>query len=329
MKQTDIVKRAFHLTFRYPVLWIFGILVALTAGGRGGQGINYVFGDNGRGRALVPTAAGLSPIGPGTWLGLAAFCCCLLLIVIAASIVIHYVSRTALYRMVDEIEENGSTPTWREGFRFGWSNRALRLFLLELIVGLILVTGALILLLAAASPLLLLMIKGAAAKAVGISLAVLFELLVILMLIVIAVILSVLGQFWSREIALADRSIGEAFAGGYRLVRARIRDVGLMWLLLLAVGVGWGLVLLPIAFATVAAAAALGIGVGFSVYGVTHSAAWGIVAGLPMFLVIVVVPLTFLDGLYQVFHSGAWTLAYRGVARPSTAAGVSAAIASA
>jgi len=33
----------------------------------------------------------------------------------------------------------------------------------------------------------------------------------------------VLGQFWSREIVLANRGIGAAFAGGYHIVRTGSR----------------------------------------------------------------------------------------------------------
>jgi hypothetical protein len=321
MKQTDIVKRAFHLTFRHPVLWIFGILIALTSGGSNGGGFNYTFGPSGDGRGAMPLAPGIDGMGPGAWIAIAVLCCCILLIVIVASIIVRYVSRTALFRMVDQIEEIGSKPTWREGFRLGWSNRAFRLFLLELIVGLAVGIAAIILLVAAASPLLLLLIHSLAARAAGISLAIVLMLGVILILLAAAIVLSVLGQFWSREIVLANRSIGQALAGGYELVRARIKDVGVMWLLLLAIGIGWGLVLVPIALVVVLAAAALGAGMGFSVYGVTNSIPWGVMAGLPVFLVIVIVPLTFLGGLYQVFHSGAWTLAYREVARPDPVPG--------
>jgi hypothetical protein len=313
MKQSDIVKRAFHLTFRHPVLWIFGILIALTSGG---GGANYTFGGNRGGRPAVPSIPGVQGEGSGAWIAIALVCCFVLLMVIVVSIIVRYVSRTALYRMVDQIEETGSKPTWREGFRLGWSNRAFRLFLLELIVGLAVGIAAIILLVAAASPLFLLLIDSVAAKATGISLAVALMLVVILVLLIVAVVIGVLSQFWSREIVLANRSIGQALTGGYQLVRGRIKDVGLMWLLMLAIGIGWGLVLVPIAIVVVLAAAALGAGMGFSVYGVTHSTPWGVVAGLPVFLVIAIVPLTFLGGLYQVFHSGAWTLAYLEVARP-------------
>jgi len=122
--------------------------------------------------------------------------CCLLLIVLVVTILLQYVARTALYRMVDQIEETGSKPTWRHGFRLGWSNRAFRLFLLELIVGLVVGIAAIIVLAVAAAPLLLLLIDSPAARWAGIGLTVALELFVILILLIVAVALYVLGQFW-------------------------------------------------------------------------------------------------------------------------------------
>jgi len=73
MKQTDIVKRAFRLTLRYPVLWIFGILIALTSGGGNwGSGSNYRFDRNG-GEGAIPQIAGIERVSPGAWVGIAIF----------------------------------------------------------------------------------------------------------------------------------------------------------------------------------------------------------------------------------------------------------------
>ncbi len=35
MKYTDLLKRAYRITVRYKVLWLFGILLALTSGSGG------------------------------------------------------------------------------------------------------------------------------------------------------------------------------------------------------------------------------------------------------------------------------------------------------
>ena len=255
-----------------------------------------------------------SNINPGLWISIAVLCCCLLLIWIIVATIIQYVARTALYRGVDRIETDGAAPKWRAGFRLGWSNRAFRLWLLDLIVGIPFAIAAILLLALGASPLLLLLAEGGAAKATGIVLTIGFELLIILVLIIAGVVISVLGQFWSREIALADRGIGQAIAGGYHLARARVKDVGVMWLLLAAIGLGFGIVMIPVALLVIVLAAAGGFGVGYGMYAATQSIGWAVAMGLPPFLLITIVPLTLIQGVYMVFDSSAWTLTYREVA---------------
>ena len=116
MKQTEIVKRAFRLTLRYPVLWIFGILIALTSGGGNwGNSIQYVFDRNG---GATPQMPGIERVSAGAWAGIAVLCCCLLVIVVVVTILLQYVARTALYRLVDRIEESGGKPTWRQRLVF-------------------------------------------------------------------------------------------------------------------------------------------------------------------------------------------------------------------
>ena len=149
-------------------------------------------------------------------------CCCLLLIWVLVATILRYVARTALYRGVDQIEADGAAPKWRVAFRLGWSSRSFRLWLLDLIVGIPFAVVALLLLALGASPLLLLL-GNEGLQVLGIVVTIGFELLIVLVLVVAGVIISVLGQFWSREIAIADRGIGQALASGYHLVRAQLR----------------------------------------------------------------------------------------------------------
>ncbi len=37
MNQTDLIKRGWQMTWRFRVLWVFGILLALVSGGGGGE----------------------------------------------------------------------------------------------------------------------------------------------------------------------------------------------------------------------------------------------------------------------------------------------------
>ena len=234
MNYGALIGRAWQLTWRYKVLWIFGILLALAAGGGGTASSG---GGNGGGMWSAPW----SMLGTEEFLPvLASFmllCCCALFFLIIVAVIVQYVARTALYRSVDQIEETSAGPTWREGFRLGWSNRALRMFLLDLIVGVAFAIAALVVVAAGAMPLLLLIIDNTVIRVFAVLATIGLESLIMLGLIVVGVIVSVLGQFWRREIALADRSVGEAFSGGVALARRGGGNIGIMWLLLTAIGV--------------------------------------------------------------------------------------------
>ncbi len=314
MDQIAIVKRAWAILWRYKVLWIFGILVALTSGGGGGGGTGYRFDASDFDRPMFQQAPWLRDVlRPERLAGIVACCCCLLFLVIIASIIVQYVSRAALIRSVDRIEETGSAPTWREGLRLGWTNRTFRLWLLELIIGIIVGLGVLVLLLLSASPLLLLLTDTDAGRIIGIVMTVLLFLLVLLVIIVVAIILSVFQEFWSREVLLADRGIGDALSSGWALVRSRFRDIGGMWLVMTGIAIGFGFVMIPIVLAVIALSGGLGAGLGYLVHEATQSVPWAIGVGLPIFLIIMLIPLALIGGLYTVFRSSAWTLAYRHV----------------
>lgn len=318
MNHTTLLKRAFEIVRRYRVLWLYGILVALTAGNTGGEGgLRYVLdaGDLGRGNwPGWPPHWQLRDLDPAPILSAIMLCCCLLLIAAVVSVILRYVARAALVRGVNHIEETNAGFSWRDGFRLGWSGRTFRLFLLELIVGVLFTVAAVLVLALCASPMLLLLTNSDAGRAIGIGLTVFLGLLGILLLVVAGISVGLLGQFWAREVLLADRGIGEALSGGYALVRHRLKDVGLMWLLMLGVSVGWGIVMVPVVLVLTGLAAALGGGLGYAVYAASNSVAAAAAFGIPVGLLILVVPLCLVQGLYEAFYSGAWTLTYREVA---------------
>ena len=325
MNYTQTIKRALQITWRYKVLWIFGILLALTGGGGGGGGGggsgSYGPGRDGDNpfRGLNMNSLGLDRIDWGAVAGVVALCCCLFLILAVIGVIVHYVARVALYRSVDQIEETGTAPTWRQGFRLGWSSRAFRIWLLDLIVGIPFAIIAILLLLLGAAPLLLLLVKSEAATALGIIFTVGLELLIILLLIIASVIVSVLGQFWAREIALADRSIGQALTLGYALAKSRAKDAGIMWLLTFGLGLIYGIASILLVIMLVLFGGVAGAGLGYAVYAATQTVWLGVLVGLPIFLVILVIPLAFVEGLWQVFESVTWTLIYRAVSRTPVA----------
>ena len=319
MNQMELIKRAWQMTWRHKVLWLFGILLALAGGGGGfsgggGGGGRSGGGGQGGGGEEFDWIRELSNINPEVWGGIALLCCCALLILAVVMTIVQLVSRAALYRSGNQIEATGNAPTWLEGFRLGWTNRTFRLFLLELLVGIAVFFAVMLLLAVAASPLLLLIVDSGVARAIGVGLAIWLFLVWLLIVIVASVVLSVLGQLWAREIVIADRSIGKAFGSGIELLRRQWKDLGVFWLLMLAIAIGFGLVMIPLVTVLIIGGGTLGVGLGVAVHAATGSVIWAIVAGLPVFILIMAIPLSIIQGVYLVFKYSAWTLAYRDVA---------------
>lgn len=309
MNYIELIKRAASIAWRYKVLWILGILLALSGGG-GGNNITYTFGGN-DGGAGAPMGPSWDIPDPGVVAGFILLGCCLLAALVVVLTVVQYVARTGLYRAVDQIEATGGAPAWREGLRLGWNSRALRMFLLDLIVGIATFLVVMALLMVALSPLLLLLFENEALSIfAGITAAGLL-FLAILLIIALVVVISVLQQFWRRQIALDDRSVGEALSLGTRMARRQAGDVAIFWLLMAVIGFAFAIVLIPVALGFGLLAAAVGGGIGYGLYAFTDSVGWAVLAGLPIFLVIISVPLIFVQGVYLVFESSAWTLVYR------------------
>lgn len=318
MHYSQLIRRAFEITRRYKVLWLFGALLALTSGG-GGGGSGWSGGGNGRGAPFGDQFPGLDRLGLGridwqAFTGVIVACCCLLALLAIVAVIVNYVARVALYRSVDQIEATGAAPMWREGFRLGWSNRSFRLFLLDLIVGIPSAIGALLLLGLAASPLLLLLVDSPAAKALGVAAAIGLGLVAIVVIIIAVVLLTIFSQFWSREVALADRSIGAALSSGYAAARRRLKEVAAMWLAMFGIGLGFAIVFLVIFVIVLLVAAAVGGGIGLLIHALTQSVGWAVALGLPVFAVILLAPTVFVQGLWLTFESAVWTLTYREVA---------------
>jgi len=311
MDHVGILKRAFNITRRYRVLWVFGILLALfSSSGGGGSGPNVSI-PGGRGTGNIPPGFVPPTVDPGAIAGIAIACCCLLLLFVVAGIIISYLARTALYRMVDEIEETGASPSWREGFRLGWSKRTLRLFGIDLVIGIPFAIAVILLLLLALSPLLMLTVDNNALEVLSIVMTIGLVLLAIVLIIVASVIVNVVKRFMHRQAALEGRSVGQSIVLGYQMVRANLKDSAVMWLLMLGVGFGWGIVMIPVVIIVLLLAGAVGGIPAWLIWQATEVIWLTLLVGIPLFLLILIPPLVFLNGLYIVFQSSTWTLTYR------------------
>ena len=102
------------------------------------------------------------------------------------------------------------------------------------------------------------------------------------------------------------------------MLRRNLKDVGVMWLIMAGVHIGWPIAIAPVVILLIAVGVLLGGGSLLAVRGLTglalsEAAAWivaGVAAGA-LFILVLAVPLTFLDGLKETFLSSTWTLTYR------------------
>jgi hypothetical protein len=213
----------------------------------------------------------------------------------------------------------------KDGWRWGWSAGAWRVFLVSLLINLPVTVVSVVLLLLAFSPLLLLLAQSTPLTVTAIILTVLAVLFVILLLIVVGAIITPLQELTWRQAVLAKRGVVDSVRSAYLLIRLRLKDVAVVWLLLFGLGLGWVfvalLVVLPV---SLLAALVLGGIPGGLVY--LLSGSWigaAVAGGLPALLAIILIT-SFAGGLFITYQSAVWTLAYLEL-QPAEHADVSAA----
>ena len=239
--------------------------------------------------------------------------------------VIRYIVETALIRMVEETSQTGKRLSLREGLRRGWSKRAWRLFLLDFALNLLTAIGFIVVFGLAAAPILL---------AIGSNEAILitagigtFGLLALAsgFGVAAAVVLSFVLQPIRRACALEDQSLWSSIRQGLSLTRHYLKEIGLLWLVWMGIRLLWALagtvaviLLAPVLLLTillgclVSSIPAIVLGVTARIFlgGLTP---WlmGALAGLPVFIVVMISPMLFVSGLVEIYKSSIWTLAYR------------------
>jgi hypothetical protein len=326
MDQIKILKRAFNITVNYRVLWVFGILLALTAGGSS-SGFSGRGGNNSSGRGPdfnwqnpFPQFPRPTPEMINTAIGVLIAFGCILSVLVVIAIIARYVSETALIRMVDRHENNGEKLTIREGFRLGWSRAAFNMFLLDLLISLAIVAVILVAVMIALIPLLAWSTKNMPLQVLGTVMTVGLVLLVVFIAILVALVLSLVLIFAHRTIALTNESIIESIRTSYHMIRNRLKDIIVMGLIMFGVGILWSIAMFPVLLAlllvagVIAGLPALLVG-GIASLFTQGTVPWIIAAivGAPLFLIVFVIPIMFIRGLKQVFTSSVWTLTYREV----------------
>jgi hypothetical protein len=349
-----ILKRAWNILWSYKVLWIFGVLLALTAGSgfgsnNGSSGSGYQFSGNNGQSPFNPETYNFGNQGPWmhefntwvqkdfiptftfpgqhiatlVWIGVG-----LLLFIIIVSVIgalIRYPSETAVIRMVDEYEQSGTKMKFKQGWKLGWSRRAFRMWVVDLVLSIpvilfVLLIGGLGLMVYLST------INGnEPALAASVIAAVGCSFLFLFLFILLMVLLGLLRQFFIRKIALEDTRVGEAFRGGWAMFKRNWKSGALMWLVMLGIGIGLiipslivFLLLVPVyailAIPAVIVAAIPGL-IGFGIASLFTGKILAIIIGVliatPFFITVLLAPLTLIGGWFKIFESNVWTLTYR------------------
>jgi hypothetical protein len=315
-----ILRRAWNVTWKHKALWLFGFLAALFGGGAASWGSNSGQFSNtfrynlGRGdinslNLSVPALFALLAVG-----------ILVILLLVAGSIILGNLANGALIGMVDEVERTGTTRA-RSGWRIGWA-KWLRLFGIGLVIGIPVLIIVLLSLAVVAAPILLI-VGGAAlgtgagegAAIVGILLMIGLFLLWLLFMILLGAAVKVVTEMAYRKCVLEGRGVFASIGEGYRLARRHLRDTGLTWLILWGIGLGFNVILIPI---VLLALAIVGVPAVLIWLG-TQSVLATVLVGVALLLV-VIAGLSFIEGVYYVFHSSVWTLAYREIVAREQAA---------
>jgi hypothetical protein len=346
------LKRALQIVWNYKVLWIFGFLIALTGGaangGGGGGGTSY--------RANMPTnyndfrdfgnVGSYSPqmqkvadwfmqnVEPLFATEAKAITTVLIIVGILVGIalifgflgaLVRYPAETAVMRMVDTHEQNGSKLKFKEGWKLGWNHRAWRIFLVDLLIGtpafgiVVLLMGGLGVYFFANRQ----NIEGAFNVGVGIWIGLVVLLMMALAFVMIVV--SMVRQYIVRKIAFEDLGVWYGFRQGWALFKQNLKHTLLTWLILIGVGIAFGIAVMLVAILLIPAYLVLAIPGAIAAvvpgaigYGITSLFAgevlpWIIAAvlAIPVLFLVMFSPLTLISGAYTVFTSNVWTLLYR------------------
>ena len=357
----DLLSRAWNILWRYRVLWIFALLLAISGGAGGGGGGCGGGGGGASGTANLPTTG--SDWFDGEWGSWnvdqampqwlqeavtwfedtitpmfateerairSAFTIVAVIIGISLLVglllaLVRYPSETAVIRLVDDYARTGNKVTFREGWRLGWDGRAWRLFLVDLLIG----TPAFAIIVVLIGAMGLLVWRLVEGSSTNLSPAAIAGLIIIslffLAFILFMVLVSLLRQYVARFVTLENLRVGEAFKRGWQMFKGKFWATVVLGLVQTGLGIAFGFaamiaffLLIP-AYAVLAVPGALvaalpgGLAYLLSSLSVPTAIAVSIavLVALPFFVAVVFLPVSFFAGMFGVYTSNIWTLAFR------------------
>jgi hypothetical protein len=281
MDYGNILSRAWQITWKHKVLWIFGIFVALSSGGGSfngsGGGGNGGSGGGGGGNFPQPDMPPQlreflnSPALPIAIIALI----CLALIIALAIFLMGVASTGALIGGIDLAESTGAV-TFSQAWAIGTSN-FLKILGLKIgvgIIGAVAIFAGII-----CCPLLCLVVPGSIA-------------------------LQVIAEFASFAIVLDKEGVIESIQKGFNVLKNNFTSVLVLGLILFGIGIAYGLVIaIPI---LVAFAPAI-----IAVMGSTREPNMMLIGATALMFLCLIPILIIVGGVYTTWQTAAWQIAYR------------------
>ncbi len=357
----DLLSRAWNILWRYRVLWIFALLLALSGGAGGGGGGGGGGSGGASGSANLPTAGSDWFDGQwGSWqideqmpqwlqesvdwvedtiapmfstearairsvFAIVAIIIGVSLLIGLLLALVRYPSETAIIRMVDDHARTGNKVTFREGWRLGWDGRAWRLFLVDLLIGTPAFT-IIILLIGALGLLVWRLVEGTSTNLSPAAITgVIFISLFFLVFILFMVLVSLLRQYVARFVTLENLGVGEAFKRGWQMFKGKFWATVVLGLVQTGLGIAFGFAAMLAFFLLIPAYAVLAVpgalvaalpgGLAYLLASLSVPAAVAVsiavLVALPFFVAVIFLPVSFLAGMFGVYTSNIWTLAFR------------------
>ncbi len=343
MQHTQILKQAWRNVVSYRALWVFGIILALTA--FGGSWMTWVPGDDDpdtRWEGLQITPRGGETVWQATRRTLddefakadreierffeiefdiemtshlrtylITFAVTILALFVLGRIA-RYVADTALIQMVNRHDETGEKVGFRRGLAMGWSRPAWRIFLINLVVNITAWLAIMALFALILGPIALWADGSETVTIIGGFLTGSLCLLGIAASIVFAGLVSLVKLMAHRAAVVEEMTVFGSIRRGYLVLRGDLRDMITMGVVALGIHGLWPLLAVLMVLVLLSGGLLIGALPAVILANLSDPATLpaAIVGGAAFFLILFA-PLTLLQGMLEVFFSSVWTLAYR------------------
>lgn len=306
----EIVKKAFTLPWKYRFLFWLGVLASFAAGGGGPNFTSYstsssdwqnLFKNNSdKSSRILETIKGAPRVlGTSTdkltefishniyWVALII----LVLIFLAITLLIFGTfARAGIIRSIPRIEKK-ENPTFSQalwdGKRFFWRIVGAGILTFLFFIALIVVLGGI------AVPLFI----------VNVIVGFIWLIPAILILIIAAIYVGLVVQFWSQIFIVEDRRVIANLKPAIKLVNTHFKEVIIFWLINILVSIIYTVAIAMVILVIVLPLVLLAVGIGFA------NLVAGIIMGAIGFILIYLVILA-VSGYYTAAINSYWTLAY-------------------